>query len=96
MIDYPKTRTIRITLDVDLMVFPRDEWDDETMRDEEVSSDWPLEELSPSVVADCIEQGTYDPEIFVGSMLYLKVAETRIISSEIVDDAPSAPVGGSR
>lgn len=93
-----KTRTLRITLEIDLAALPREEWDEEidAMRDEEgnseldeASDDWPLEELSTDEVAMCVEQATYDPEIFAGSMLYLRVAETRVVSHEFVEATPS-------
>lgn len=95
-----KIRTIRVTLDIDLASLPREDWEEEidAMRDEdgnseldEASDDWPLEELSPDEVAGCVEQATYDPEIFAGSMLYLKVAETRVVSHEFVDGSLSPP-----
>ncbi len=92
-----KTRTVRITMDVDVVSLPREDWEDELsyLADDEecaggadVSDDWPLEELSTDELAMCVEQATYDPEIFAGSMLYLKVAETRIVSHEFVEPSP--------
>lgn len=84
----PKTRIVRVTLDVELMALSREEWEDEIMEgDDEVSEDWPLDELSSDEVASCVEQATYDPEMFAGSMLFLKVAETRVVSHEVVEPA---------
>jgi hypothetical protein len=98
-----KIRTVRVTLEIDLASLPRDEWQDE-LEDlydgdgdsdlDEASDDWPLEELSTDEVASCVEQGTYHPEIFAGTMLYLRVAETRVISHEFVEDK-SSPQGGA-
>lgn len=82
----PKTRIVRITLDVELMALPREEWEDEILEaDEEASDSWPLEELSSDEVASCVEQATYDPEMFAGSMLFLKVAETRVVSHQLIE-----------
>jgi hypothetical protein len=82
----PEKRTVRITLDVELMALPREEWGDEGLEaDKSASDDWPITELSPGDVASCVEQATYDPEMFAGSMLFLKVAETRIVSCEVVE-----------
>jgi hypothetical protein len=95
-----KIRTIRITLDIDLAALPREEWEEEidAMRDDEgnseldeASDDWSLEELSTAEVAMCVEQATYNPEMFAGSMLYLEVAETRIVSHQFVEDASLVP-----
>lgn len=81
----PKTRIVRVTLDVELMALPREEWDDDILEaDEEASDTWPLDELSSDEVASCVEQATYDPEMFAGSMLFLKVAETRVVSHQVL------------
>jgi len=89
-----KVRTIRITLDIDVAALPREDWEEELAaiqgEDDDIdpaeeSDDWPLDELSTDEVASCVEQATYDPGIFAGSMLYLKVTETRIVSHEFAD-----------
>lgn len=89
-----KIRTVRIVMEIDLAALPREEWEEEieglTGDDgeplESASDDWPLEELSTDEVAMCVEQATSDPEMFAGSMLYLQVAETRIVSHTFVDE----------
>jgi hypothetical protein len=82
----PKTRTVRITLDIVLMSLPREEWGDEGLEaDDNASDDWPLDEFSTDDVADCVEQVTYDPEVFAGSMLFLKVAETKVVSHHLIE-----------
>lgn len=82
----PKTRTVRITIDVDLMALPREDWEDDCFEgDKDAPDDWPITELSSREIAECVEQATYDPEMFAGSMLFLKVAETRVVDHQIVD-----------
>lgn len=82
------TRTLKITLEVVLDHLPADEIDDLEIFAEE--QDMTLEKAAQSVlldasaseIAQCIQQGCFDPELFAGSMLYLRVNEANIISAE--------------
>lgn len=84
MSDEPKRRTLLITMEVDVQALGDDDLadlieGDETVEDVAASV---LNDAGARDVAECIEQGAYDPEIFVGSALYLKVADARIVCAD--------------
>lgn len=87
------TRKMLITLEVTLDHLPIEDIDDldsvaeETGKTLEQAADALLAEAADWDVADCIVQSTYDEEMFAGSMLYLRVNETKVVNAKWSDAA---------
>lgn len=90
MTDEPKRRTLLVTMEVDVQALGDDDLADLVEGDESIEdvAAAVLDEAEARDVAECIEQGAYDPENFGGSALYLKVADARIVTAEWQEKAP--------
>lgn len=82
------SRTLTITLEVVLDHMAPHEIDD--LDDFVEESGLTTDEAAASILTDatddevaaCLLQGCFDPEIFAGSMLYLKVLDASVVKSE--------------
>ena len=87
------SRTLKITMEVVIDHLPADEIDD--IEDFASDEDITLEEAAASILTDatddevaaCIQQACFDPEIFAGSCLYLKVLQADVTGAAWVGDA---------
>jgi hypothetical protein len=89
------TRTLRITMEIVVDTLSADEIDEieEFAEEEDVTVETAvasiLADANPGEVAECIQQGCYDPEIFAGSMLYVRVNEANIVTATWLDASPA-------
>lgn len=81
-------RTITVTMEVLVDHLPAHEIDDiaeyaaeEDMTEEQAAA-CVLSEAGAGEVAECLMLGTLDPDIFGGSMLYLKVVQAKVTAAK--------------